>query len=73
MNIKAHKGIQADQSHNYMLDLTRGELKFVFEGLGCFLDQIEEYSADGDGNDGKDEEYERIQNMREAMRKYIEA
>jgi hypothetical protein len=34
MRIQQHKGVEADQSHNYTIDLSRGELTHFYDILG---------------------------------------
>jgi hypothetical protein len=37
MNINRHKGTEADQSHNYMIDVTRAELKTLDDAIQYYL------------------------------------
>jgi len=61
MKITRHKGREADQSHNYTIDVTRGELKLIDQCLQTSL----EFTPDNAG-------YDQIISMSKEIAKYIE-
>lgn len=65
--ISRHRGTEADQSHNYTIDVTRGELEDIAYVLGCYGDSEEVIMERGKG-----EIVNRLDKLREELNKYIE-
>jgi hypothetical protein len=46
MKIKSHKGVEADQSHNYTIEVTRTELHNIYDSMWDYIETNDELTKE---------------------------